>query len=261
MNLIFNLSFVQIKTHCITFVNMKHQIKILFLLVVIDGCNSSQTNSTDPALQNDSASGKPLVDSAKPDTQTVADVPFTDKTFVLNDLFLPQNSDVVNSLADENYKLAANKAEKYLAGGKVSLTETQLAGMRYMYIYSLCALVIQKNKSRDDLRTILDSYKGKGIITQHLPITEGIGTPFNQIQVEQVKKGTIRVTCTDNAGLHIHCFVSAELTVPFDLKKNLGKRAYLCGTLSEYWISAGDINSWVADLKLKNGFVKILERE
>ena len=85
--------------------------------------------------------------------------------------------------------------------------------------------------------------------------------PFNQIQVEQDIPDTIQISCANNQGFNIHCFVSLGLTKKVDLEQHIGERAYLCGKLTHYDISNEDINSWITALKLSDGFIRFLKEE
>lgn len=181
-------------------------------------------------------------------------------TFSIRDLFTNQTSDVVNALVQEDFESAIKKIKHYWPDDSL-LTETQKANFRYIHIYAMAGLIAQKKKVHSDLEKVLDAYKGKFIITQHLEITQGNKMPFNQIQVEQDRPDTIEITCANNKGFNIHCFVRAGLVEKFDLTNHVGKRAYVCGRLAEYKLSHQDVYSWISDLRLSEGFIKILEDE
>ena len=184
-----------------------------------------------------------------------------EQQFSVFDLFKPNNGDIVNTLAQEKFELALKKIKHYRSQKAAALSETQKANIRFMHIYALAGLVSEKKKTHQDLSKLLDSYKNKDLIVQHFPITTGSPMSFNQIRVEQDKKDTIELSCVNQAGINIHCFVRAEVKGNLDLKKSVGKSAYLCGKLKDYKVSPSKVFSWICDLKLSEGFIKILEDE
>ena len=211
-----------------------------------------------------SSEKKSAIDNANPDladSTTIDKSIITDDIFAVQDLFKPENSDVVNTIAQENFELAVEKARTYLSDDQLKLTEIQKANLRYMHIYALAGLVTQNKKTHADMEELLSKYKGADIITQHLEITKGNRMPFNQIQVEQDKEGEISVTCANNDGFNIHCFVRVEMKETIDLKQHIGKSAYLCGTLKDFKLSDERVVSWIVDMNLSDGEIKILEDE
>ena len=216
-----------------------------------DSNKSEEQVSTDSLTREHSDSTEPAIYEPQP----------FESIFSLHDLFKNQNSDVVNAIAQEDYDSAIKKIKYYWPDNDSLMTETQKANLRYIHIYAMAGLVTQKKKKHSDLKRVLDTYKGEFIITQHLEITQGNKIPFNQLQVEQEKEDTIKITCANNDGFNIHCFVNVGLLEKFDLTSHVGKRAYLCGKLCEYELSNNDVYSWISNLKLSEGFIKILEDE
>ena len=89
----------------------------------------------------------------------------------------------------------------------------------------------------------------------------------NQTEIEkltaklQEKTDTIELTCANNAGFNIHCFVRAQMDEDTELEQHIGKRAYLCGKLADFSVSEDNVYSWISDLTLSEGFIRILEDE
>jgi hypothetical protein len=230
---------------------------LVFLMTTMSSClnNSTETNTSKENLTT-SELDTPAA------TQTPKAILSTDtfqSTFNIHDLFLPGNTDVVNTIANQNYSEAAKKAEGYLQDSRGRLTETQKANLRYMHVYALAGLVTQRKKTHEDVGKVLKSYEGLSLITQHLEITQGNAMPFNQIQEEQDDTDTLTITCANDAGVNIHCFVRAGLKERVDLKGLVGKRAFVCGRLAGFKLSDRDVVSWIMDLRLRDGFIKVLE--
>ena len=181
--------------------------------------------------------------------------------FDIHDLFKPENSDVVNLLADENYAEAAQKATKFINATDKGLTETQLANLRYMHLYATGGLATTGKKKHKDVEALLQEYQGKLLITQHLPVTSGPGQPFNQVKVEQDSPDTLSVSCANNKGYNIICFVRVVMKARPKLSEHLGKEAYLMGRLDSFKVSNQSINSWIFDMTLADGELHILEDE
>lgn len=236
----------------------KKTIAFSTLFALLFSCSSVSNN---PESKADVKSKDSSFGEQKDPTHQTPGIEIVDDRFSVQDLFKKENSDVVNAIAEENFASAVKKAEQYLSDTKRVLSETQRANLKYMHIYAFAGLVIQKKRSHHDLNTLLDTYKDQYLITQHLEITKGNQMPFNQIRVEQEKKQTIEVTCANDAGVNIHCFVHVKMKEDFDLTKHIGKQGYLCGKLSQYKLSGNDVFSWIADLDLKEGSIKILEDE
>lgn len=231
----------------------------LMVLVLLTSCCSVDNDShkseksitTDSLANVHSGSNKP----------TSEEPPSLELAFSAQDLFKNQNSDVVHAIAQEDFESAIKKIKYYWTDNASPLMETQKAHLRYMHIYAMAGLVTQKKKIHSDLEKVLHQYTDEFIITQHLEITQGHNMPFNQIQVEQENQDTVKITCTNNDGFNIHCFIHVGLSEPFDLTKYVGKQAYLGGRLNAFKLSHKDVYSWISDLKLSEGFIKILEDE
>lgn len=229
----------------------------MVLLMMSCGSKNNDSNKSEYQVSTDSLTNE------RPDSnkKAIEEPQSFESTFSVHDLFKNQNSDVVNAIAQEDFESAIKKIKYYWPDNDSLMTETQKANLRYMHIYAMAGLVTQKKRNHSDLQKVLDTYNGEFIVTQHLEITQGNKMPFNQVQVEQEKQDTIKITCANNDGFNIHCFVSVGLLENFDLTKHVGKRAYICGRLVEYKLSNKDVYSWIADLKLSEGFIKILEDE
>ena len=231
----------------------------LIILILLASCGSknNDSNKSEAQVSTDSLT-KDHSDSTNP---AIEEPHSFESNFSVHDLFKTQNSDVVNAIAQEDFESAIKKIKHYWYDNESLLSETQKANFKYMHIYAMAGLVSQKKKSHSDLEKVLETYKDEFIITQHLEITQGNKMPFNQIQVEQEKQDTIKITCANNDGFNIHCFVNVGLVEKFDLTKHVRKRAYLCGRLVEYKLSNKDVYSWISNLELSDGFIKILEDE
>lgn len=221
----------------------------------LSSCNAdgseSKTGSQD-SLKSDTTVA--VIDS--PASQPVASVEFD-----IHDLFKPENSEVVNLLAEENYAGAAQKSNQFLDATDKALTETQLANLRYMHLYATAGLATIGKKKHADVEGLLKEYQGKLLITQHLPVTSGPGQPFNQVKVEQDSPDTLSVTCANDQGFNIICFVRVAMKARPKLSAHLGKEAYFMGRLDTFKVSDQSINSWIFDMTLAEGELHILEDE
>lgn len=199
-----------------------------------------------------------VLDSVKAETSAVHPASVDSSSFSIPDLFKSENSDVVNTIADENFALAEKKARKYLSSSQTGLSPTQMANLRYMHLYAMSGLATLEKKQHADVRALLEKYQGQSLITQHLPVTDQPGQPFNQIRVEQDSPDTISVTCSNREGFNIICFVRVGMKKRPDLKGLVGKRAYLMGNLESFMVSAQSINSWIFDMTLGAGELHVL---
>lgn len=230
---------------------------ILAVLMVIASLFSSSCGSagTDAVKENPAPS---LVDSAKAESAAVPVAREEAPSMDIHDLFKSENSDVVNALADENYALAEKKAQKHLSSSNAGLTPAQLSNLRYMHLYAMSGLATMGKKRHADVRALLEKYQGQSLITQHLPVTDQPGQPFNQIRVEQDSPDTVSVTCSNAQGFNIICFVRVGMKKRPDLKGLVGKRAYLMGNLESFKVSDQSINSWIFDMTLGAGELHVL---
>ncbi len=229
------------------------------MFAMLTGCNPSTTtaptNTADDSVHTQAGADTTAQRGSTRETQGF------EAQFVMSDLFLNENSDVVNTIVDENFALAVKKCQQYLTDPKGKLSETQKANLRYMHIYAFAGLVAAGKKSHEDMSSLLVGYSGQALVVQLLTVTEGVSMPFNQIRVEQEKAHTIEVTCANDAGINIHCFARIAMKTDVDLKKRVGQQGYLSGTLKEYKVSDKEVVSWIADLQLQDGFVRFLEDE
>ncbi|MCB9235574.1 MAG: hypothetical protein H6581_28215 [Bacteroidia bacterium] len=227
---------------------------ILFALLVCFATACQPQKSNPPTLTADTS----LVDTSGP---KIPQEPDFEAAFQVHDLFKNESSDVVNTIGTEDFALALQKIDHYRSDPNLQLSPTQEASFRFMQIYALAGLVTQGKKTHGDLKKVLDACVGKEIITHHYEVTQGNLMPFNQVRVEQDVPGKVQITCANNEGFNIHCFVRAEMKREFPLEPQVGKRAYLAGKLKSYKLSEPTVVSWIADLELEEGFVKILEDE
>ncbi len=233
--------------------------KIINYLILITGlcffvfsCSNPEDNS-----ESNKKTDTSEVNKAKTTQNSISED--LEGKFQVQDLFENEISDVINALAMEDFSLALKKTEKCLSDKNIS--ETQKAALRYMHIYSVAGLVTEKKMTHDDLNKILTSYKGQYLITQNLEITKGISMPFNQLQVEKINGKKLEATCSNNAGVNIHCFINVNMKNALNLDKQLGKHGYICGKLKTFKTSENDVFSWICEIELDEGFVKILEDE
>ena len=231
----------------------------LILVLMMMSCGSN--NNVSVKSKEKESSGKMINADDNTITSVVENPQSFESIFSVHDLFKNQNSDVVNTIAQEDFELAIKKIKYYWPDNDSLLTETQMANLRFMHIYAMAGLVIQKKKKHSDLKIVLEMYKSEFIISKFLEITQGNKMPFNQVQVEQKKEDTIKIVCANNNRFNIHCIVYTGLLEKFNLTKHVGNQAYLCGRLVEYHLSHEDVNSWISELELSEGFVKILEDE
>ncbi|MBN2682086.1 MAG: hypothetical protein JXR58_06225 [Bacteroidales bacterium] len=226
-------------------------IAALLALNMLFSCSSSNRENGSEKSQEDT------IPSQKLEADFLAGNKFD---FTVKDLFKNENSDIVNPIAVEDFELALKKIDHYWTKDSTALTETQKASMRYMKIYAFAGLVYQGKKTHEEMKNLVESFENQFLITQHLEITEGNDMPFNQIQVEQENDSIIGISCANNDGVNIHCFVNVSIG-NYDLLPNVGKRAYLGGKLSSFEVSDDEVFSWIIGLKLTEGFIKFLEDE
>lgn len=238
----------------------RYLITCICAIALLSGCNPSAP-STPPLHTIDSLQAQGAADSAAQGDAAPSPKEGFEAQFVMADLFKNENSDVVNTIVDEDFALAVKKSQHYLEDPQGKLTETQKANLRYMHIYALAGLVAAGKKTHSDIDQVLAGYRGQALVVQRLTVTEGISMPFNQIRVEQEQAHAIEVTCANDEGFNIHCFVRTAMKADVDLKKHVGQQAYLCGTLVEYKVSDNSVVSWITDFKLEGGFLKFLEDE
>ncbi|GEM_PF-3776057 len=234
---------------------MRSFVFIFFAGYALLACTSPENQSSEqPDSKNDTIKHE---GNAEESDEDIEGTPW----FQLQDLFKSENSDVVNTIAMGNFDLAVQKANQYLNDPKLQLTATQQANLRYMHIFAMAGLVADGKRTNNDLEMVMNQYKDLHLITQHLPITKGNAMPFNQIQIEKMKRTSLDVTVTDNEGLTIHSFLRIELNNPFELNEHIGERAYISGILSATELSSPDILSWISGLTLKDAEIHILEND
>ena len=236
---------------------------ILFsLLWVLFACNcqSDSSSETDSIRRIDTTSIQ-VLDSSKTTIEQKEEVKDLISVFSINDLFKNESSDVVNTLALENFELVIKKINHYRNSKEIELSPTQKANFRFMHLYAFAGLVSQKKKTHEEMGKLLEKYIGKDIVARRYTVTKGVAMPFNQVQVEQEKKDTVEIICANNNGINIHCLVYAGMIEEINLEDNIGKQAYLCGKLERFILSDKTVVSWIASIKLSNGFVRILENE
>jgi len=243
-------------------IEMIKQIMLLNTVIILVSCGSESSQSDKNDIPNNSNSAIKTQTNSVDNSTHAADSDKQFKSeFSIHDLFKNESSDVVNALASEDFELVIKKITHYKNSPDLNLTETQKANFRYMHIYAFAGLVYQKKKTHEDLKSLLEEYKGQNIIARRLPVTKGIAMPFNQMQVEQENKDTIEITCANNDGFNIHCMVKARLIEEINLNEHIGKQAYLCGKLESFVLSDKTVFSWIMSITLSDGFVRILEDE
>ena len=232
--------------------NQFHFVLLISLTLLAVSC----TENTKTGSEQKADSLQTATDT-KDTTQTNTEQENTEG-FKVHDLFTSESNDVINTIAEEDYDGTLSKIAKYREG---QLTATQQAAFKYIELYATSGLISKGKKKKSDLKTLLEKYSGHWLITQNLVITPGGGMPFNQIELNQEEPMTISVSLANNDGFNILFFVHVHMKETFDLSPHLGKRGYLIGNLSEFKLSDGDINSWIAELHLSDGEVRILEDE
>lgn len=167
--------------------------------------------------------------------------------------------EVIPFLQKEDFKGAYEQTSKLLK--TTTNDSSDLRGIvTYMNIFSATGMVTLDQMTYDEFEKVTKDFIGQYVVMSAHPCIDSSAAGFNSIKFITTNGGKLEgMTITsNNTKTNILCFEYFDYSDPINPSELIGKNVRCGGTLSAIEINSNQSKIWVARLRIKNAFARVM---
>ena len=167
--------------------------------------------------------------------------------------------EVIPFLQKEDYSGAYEMTSKILKS--TTNDGSDLRGIvTYMNMYSATGMVTLDQMTYEEFEEVTKDFIGQNVVMSAHPCIDSSATGFNSIQFITNERGQLEgMTITSNSQkTNILCFEYFDYADVIDPSELIGKNVRCGGTLSSIEINPNKSKIWVAKLRIKDAFARVM---
>ena len=167
--------------------------------------------------------------------------------------------EVIPFLQKEDFKGAYEKTKILLES--TTNDSSDLRGIvTYMNIFSATGMVTLDQMTYDEFEKVTKGFIGQYVVMSAHPCIDSSAKGYNSIQFITNDSGKLEgmTIASNNQKTNIHCFEYFEYSDKINPSEMIGKNVRCGGTLSAIEINLNKSKIWVARLRIKNAFARVM---